>query len=124
MDLQLAGKIALVTGASIGLGRTITELLAEEGCRLAILARPSHLLNELADAIAKKGHERPLVVVEDVTADGMDERVKMQVEDKLGRLDILVNNAGGSRPMQGLGSEEAQGFKNEVPGINPPTLLT
>ena len=106
MDLQLAGKIALVTGASIGLGRTITELLAEEGCRLAILARRSQLLNELAEAIANKGHERPLVIVEDVTADGMDERVRAQVEDKFGRLDILVNNAGGSRPMQGLGSEE------------------
>ena len=48
MDLQLAGKVALVTGASAGLGRTIARLLAEEGCRLAILARRKHLLEELA----------------------------------------------------------------------------
>jgi len=39
MDLKLAGKVALVTGASVGLGRAIATLLAEEGCRLAIVAR-------------------------------------------------------------------------------------
>jgi 3-oxoacyl-[acyl-carrier protein] reductase len=107
MDLQLTGKIALVTGASIGLGRTIAGVLAEEGCRLAILARRSDLLDEVADAIAAKGQARPLVIVEDVTADGMAERVRTQVEDEFGGLDILVNNAGGSRPMPGLGDEEA-----------------
>ena len=106
MDLQLAGRIALVTGASIGIGRTIAGILAEEGCRLAILARRSHLLEETADEIAGKGSERPLVIVDDITADGMDERVEAQVIDRFGRLDILVNNAGGSRPMPGLGSEE------------------
>lgn len=106
MDLQLEGKTALVTGGSIGLGRAIAELLAAEGCRLAILARRSDLLEQAADAIAGAGHPRPLVIVEDVTAEGMEGRVQKQVEDEFGRLDILVNNAGGSRPMPGLGSEE------------------
>ncbi len=109
MDLQLAGKVALVTGASIGIGRTIARVLAAEGCRLAVLARRSHLLEAVADEIADDtAHgrgERPLVIVEDVTADGMDERVRTRVEESFGRLDILVNNAGGSRPMPGLGSE-------------------
>ena len=105
MDLQLAGRVALVTGASIGIGRTIARVLADEGCRLAVLARRSDLLEAVADDIAQAGGERPLVIVEDVTADGMEERVRTQVEDRFGRLDILVNNAGGSRPMPGLGSE-------------------
>ena len=58
MDLQLNGKIALVTGASIGLGRTIARILAQEGCRLAILARRAELLAEVADEIAEAGHDR------------------------------------------------------------------
>jgi 3-oxoacyl-[acyl-carrier protein] reductase len=106
MDLQLDGKVALVTGASIGIGRAIAEILAEEGCRLAILARRTDLLEEAADAIAAKGGTRPLVISEDVTADGMAERVAQRIGDEFGRLDILINNAGGSRPMDGLGADE------------------
>lgn len=105
MDLQLTGKTALVTGASIGLGRTIAKTLAEEGCRVAVLARRAELLAELADEIEAAGAERPVVIVDDITADGVETRVKAQIDEGLGGLDILVNNAGGSRPMQGLGSE-------------------
>jgi 3-oxoacyl-[acyl-carrier protein] reductase len=106
MDLELSGKCALVTGASIGIGTTIAHMLAEEGCRVAILARRENLLEKVADEIAATGVERPLVIVEDITADGMAERVRGKVIDHFGRLDILINNAGGSRPMKGLGSEE------------------
>jgi len=107
MDLQLQGKIALVTGASVGLGRAIASLLAEEGCRLAIVARRTHLLEELAAEVAAKGAEKPLVVTEDVTSAGAAQRIRAAVLARHGRLDILVNNAGGSRPQQGLGSDEA-----------------
>ena len=106
MNLELTGKVALVTGASVGLGRTIAKLLAQEGCRLAVVARRAHLLEEVADGIESDGAPRPLVIVEDVTADGMQDRIKEQIDSAFGRLDILVNNAGGSRPMSGLGSEE------------------
>ncbi len=106
MDLHLTGKTALVTGASIGLGRSIAQALAQEGCRVAILARREALLNEVADAIAAKGHERPHIIVEDVTADGMAARVHADIGKTFGHLDILINNAGGSRPMEGLGTEE------------------
>ncbi|MBT4487668.1 MAG: SDR family oxidoreductase [Rhodospirillaceae bacterium] len=105
MDLQLAGRVALVTGASIGLGASIAEHLAAEGCRLALLARRSDLLEAVANAIAGQGHERPVVIVEDVTTDGMADRVASVIEGRFGQLDILINNAGGSRPMPGLGSE-------------------
>lgn len=106
MDLQLAGKVALVTGASVGLGRAIATLLAGEGCRLAIVARRTALLEELAGELAAAGRERPLVVTEDVTSPGAAARIRAQVEARFGHLDILVNNAGGSRPLRGLGSEE------------------
>ena len=105
MDLRLTGKTALVTGGSIGLGRAIAEQLAEEGCRVAILARREALLTDAADAITAKGYDRPLVITEDITADGMQDRVKTQIETAFGHLDILINNAGGSRPMPGLGTE-------------------
>ncbi|MDP7548194.1 MAG: SDR family NAD(P)-dependent oxidoreductase, partial [Alphaproteobacteria bacterium] len=106
MDLKLTDKVALVTGASIGLGVAIAKQLALEGCRLAILARRGALLETVADEVAATGAARPLIIVQDITADGMAERVRSSVTDHFGRLDILVNNAGGSRPMAGLGTEE------------------
>ena len=105
MDLQLAGKVALVTGASIGLGRSIAGLLAAEGCRLAIVARRVNLLEKAADEIAAKDRVRPFVIVEDITADGAAERIKERVMAQFNGLDVLVNNAGGSRPLTGLGTE-------------------
>jgi 3-oxoacyl-[acyl-carrier protein] reductase len=105
MKLQLEGKTALVTGASLGIGRSIAALLAEEGCRLAIVARRAHLLEQAADEIAAAGRERPLAIVEDITAAGAAERIRQQVMARFGNLDILVNNAGGSRPLTGLGTE-------------------
>jgi 3-oxoacyl-[acyl-carrier protein] reductase len=104
MDLQLTGKVALVTGASAGLGRAIARLLAEEGCRLAILARRRHLLEELAGTLPASAE--PLVVVEDFRSDGAAERTRDAVLGRFGRCDILVNNAGGSRPQADLGAEE------------------
>lgn len=105
MDLQLADKVALVTGASMGLGRSIAALLAEEGCRLAIVARRVHLLENVANEIAAKGRERPLIIVQDITADGAAERIKERAIARFGSLDVLINNAGGSRPLTGLGTE-------------------
>jgi 3-oxoacyl-[acyl-carrier protein] reductase len=105
MDLQLAGKVALVTGASMGLGRSIASLLAEEGCRLAIVARRVNLLEKVANEIAAMGRERPLVMAEDITADGAAERIKEQAIACFGSVDVLVNNAGSSRPLTGLGTE-------------------
>ena len=68
MDLQLTQKVALVTGSSVGLGRSIALCLAAEGCRLAVLARRETLLKSLADEIESMGHERPLIIVQDITA--------------------------------------------------------
>ena len=106
MDLGLAGKVALVTGASMGIGRGIAKLLADEGCKLAILARRKEPLEAVADEVKASGHERPLVLLEDITDEGAAERIKTAVIGQFGRLDILVNNAGGSRPFKGYGTRE------------------
>jgi 3-oxoacyl-[acyl-carrier protein] reductase len=104
MDLRLDGKVALVTGASAGLGRAIATVLAEEGCRLAILARRRPLLEELAASLPASA--QPLILAEDILAAGAAERTRDAVLARFGRCDILVNNAGGSRPQPDLGAEE------------------
>jgi 3-oxoacyl-[acyl-carrier protein] reductase len=106
MDLQLAGRVALVTGATRGLGRAIAFVLAEEGCKLAVVARGRGRLDELADDLAARGFARPCVIGQDVTATDAAVRIRGAVMDAFGRLDVLVNNAGGSRPFQGLGAAE------------------
>lgn len=107
MDLKLRGKSCLVTGASRGIGRGAAKVLAAEGCRLAIVARREELLAEVADEIAAAGHERPLVIVEDLTRQGACEGVRDRVNAALGGLDVLVNNAGGSRPVTWDAGEDA-----------------
>ena len=106
MDLQLKGKTCLVTGASRGIGRGIAKVLAAEGCRVAIVARRESLLEELADEIAAAGHTRPVVVAEDLTADGVMPRIRALVLAEFGGLDVLVNNAGSTRPVPGNATEE------------------
>ena len=110
MDLQLSGKVALVTGASAGLGRAIARMLAAEGCRLAILARRRPLLEGLAAELPASAS--PLIIEQDICTADAAIRIRDAVLGHFGRCDILVNNAGGSRPQADLGSdavwEEAQ----------------
>lgn len=106
MDLQLRGKTALVTGASIGIGRGIALALAREGVRLAIVARRAELLEATAADIAAAGGERPTLIIEDLLNDGAADRIAKAALAGLGAADILVNNAGGSRPFKLDAGEE------------------
>ncbi|HYZ32420.1 MAG TPA: SDR family oxidoreductase [Crenalkalicoccus sp.] len=115
MDLNLAGRVALVTGASAGLGRTTARMLAEEGCRLAILARRRPLLETLAAELPVTAD--PLILIEDITDPAAAERVRDAVLARFGRLDILVNNAGGSRP-QPAGSLGEEAVWQEAMELN------
>jgi 3-oxoacyl-[acyl-carrier protein] reductase len=104
MDLKLEGRVALVTGASAGLGRTIAKLLAEEGCKLAILGRRRPLLESLAAELPASAE--PLIIAEDITDPTAATRIRDAVLERFGCCDILVNNAGGSRPQPDLGTPE------------------
>ncbi len=98
MDLQLAGKTALVTGASRGIGRAIALGLAREGVKVAVAARRVNLLEELArEIVAARGAE-PLIIEADLYREGSAEKLAQDAATALGRVEILVNAAGGSRP--------------------------
>ena len=94
MDLGLTGKVAIVTGASRGIGRGIASRLAEEGANVVLCARGADDLDTAVRAVAGPG--RAVGVVVDVTSpDGATAVVDAAVE-QFGGLDIVVNNVGGS----------------------------
>ncbi len=93
MDLGIAGKCALVTGASVGIGRAITLALAKEGAKLAVAARRRNLLEDLQ----QEAGTRLVIIEQDFLASDAPKRISDAALAALGRVDILVNNAGGSR---------------------------
>lgn len=99
MDLELAGRTALVTGASMGIGRGIALALAAEGVSLTVVARRTNLLHELADEIVAAGGMRPHIIVADVMEDDAVVTVAESALENMGHVEILVNCAGGSRPL-------------------------
>lgn len=99
MDLQLAGKTALVTGASRGIGRAIAIGLGREGVHTALAARRTNLLNEVAKTITGAGCSQPTIIEADLYNPETPERLAAAARQQLGRVDILINAAGGSRAM-------------------------
>ena len=108
MDLQLKDKTALVTGASVGIGRGIALALAAEGVRLAITARRMDKLREVADELVALGAPAPVLIEQDMYAEDAAKRIADAAMAGLGQVDILVNNAGGSRSFKDLHVSEAQ----------------
>lgn len=108
MDLKLDGKTALVTGASVGIGRGIAMALAAEGVRVALTARRADKLRDVADAIVAAGGAPPVLIEQDMVADDAAARIAQAATAGLGSVDILVNNAGGSRSFKELHVGEAQ----------------
>ena len=98
MDLELTGKVALVTAASKGLGRATATQLAAEGARVMISSRGEEQLAKTAAEIA----EATGATVEYCAADVSDAadlaRLLQETEQRLGGVDVLVNNAGGPPP--------------------------
>jgi NAD(P)-dependent dehydrogenase (short-subunit alcohol dehydrogenase family) len=93
MDLELAGRVAIVTGGSRGVGRAIAGELAREGVDLAICARNRQSLDEAAQALAKETGRRVVAIVADTTNGESVTRMVQATLAELGRIDVLVNNA-------------------------------
>jgi len=107
MDLQLKGKTALVTGASMGIGRAIAKGLAAEGVRVCIAARRKPLLEELAKEIVAAGGVRPDIGEIDMMEPGAPVKLAKAARQALDSVDILVNSAGGSEPALPIDAPEA-----------------
>ncbi|MEA2906414.1 MAG: 3-oxoacyl-[acyl-carrier protein] reductase [Alphaproteobacteria bacterium] len=96
MELGLAGKVALVTGSSRGIGRGIALALAAEGCDLVLTGRDQAALEEAAAAVRANGR-RAAVVALDLRAQSAPPALVAAAGRAYGGLDILVNNAGTTR---------------------------
>jgi 3-oxoacyl-[acyl-carrier protein] reductase len=107
MDLLISGKTALVTGASAGIGRGIALALGAERVRLAITARRTDRLEEVAREIVARGGHAPIVIEADFMPEDAPQRIADAALAGLGSVEILVNNAGGSRKFD-LDSTEEQ----------------
>lgn len=90
---QLEGKVAIVTGASSGIGQAIAEAFSAAGAKLVLAARRRETLEEMAAAMAKSGGEA-LVVGADVTKEPQVLDLFEKAVARFGRVDLLVNNAG------------------------------
>ncbi|MFI0473750.1 SDR family NAD(P)-dependent oxidoreductase [Halomonas sp. HMF6819] len=93
MTMILADKVAIITGASRGIGKSIAHTLANNGASLAIVGTNSELLNEVSSNVEKMDREC-LVFTGDVTRPETAEEVARKTAEHYGRIDVLVNNAG------------------------------
>ena len=93
MDFSLQDRVAIITGASYGIGRAIAESLSKEGAKVAICARNQEQLDQAAQALGSD-------VLADMTQLADIEKLFAQTLERYGRIDILVNNAGGTHLSQ------------------------
>ena len=98
MNLDLDGKIALVTGASRGLGFAAAQVLSEEGCKVAINGRNQVSIENSAERIQTVTHNNVAGIPGDVTQPVDIERIVAVTVERFGGLDILITNAGGPPP--------------------------
>ncbi len=105
MDLGLAGRACIVTGASRGIGAATARLLATEGARLLLVARDEGRLSEVASRC-----DGAATLAVDVTEPDAGDRAVDTCRDRFGSVDVLVNNAGTSRhrPLEELGDQDYQ----------------
>jgi 3-oxoacyl-[acyl-carrier protein] reductase len=96
MDLGLTGKVAMVSGASRGLGRAMAHALADEGMHLSVCARTRDALNEAVVELSRAGSA--VGFVGDITRPEDAQKWVDETVARFGGVDVLVNNAGGARP--------------------------
>ncbi len=99
---RLTGRLALITGASRGIGRAVALAFAREGAQLILVARTVGALEELDDAVQSAGGTATLVPLDLTDFDGLD-RLGASIHERWGRLDVLVGNAAILGPLSPVG---------------------
>jgi NAD(P)-dependent dehydrogenase (short-subunit alcohol dehydrogenase family) len=97
----LAGRVAIVTGASKGIGRVMAHGFAAEGARVVCAARTTRLVEETSDLIRSDGGDAVAVTCDAAEPDDVQRLIDVTI-DHYGRLDFLINNAGDSGPTRAL----------------------
>src|SRR5260370_38882219 len=91
---DLRGKVAIVTGASSGIGEAVAEALVQRGARVALFARRENRLQALAQRLAGQGSEKPLIVPGDVRKPEDVQNLVNQTMQRWAKLDIAIANPG------------------------------
>src|SRR5512138_3202070 len=94
MDMGLRGKVAVISGGSVGIGLAVAQALAQEGVHVALCARGEERVAARASEIAQQYGVKAIGIGADVSRAGDVDRVVKQVEATFGGADILINNAG------------------------------
>jgi 3-oxoacyl-[acyl-carrier protein] reductase len=113
LDLNLAGRVTLITGPAKGMGAAITRAFAGEGARLALIGRDTAAIETVAEEVRGTGAQA-IVLACDITDAGQCEQAARHAQTHYGRIDILVNVAGGSGP---IGKSGIQTTPEEFDGI-------
>src|ERR1700724_3233154 len=118
MELELTGRVAMITGPAKGMGAAVTRAFAREGCRLALMGRDVEAIAPVADGV-RAGAAQAIVIKCDVTdAAQCEDAVRRTQTAYDGRVDILVNVAGGSGPVGKTGWETTPEEFDDIVTLN------
>ena len=117
MNLNLQGRVALITGPAKGMGAAVTRAFAAEGCRLALAGRDTAAIEPVADEVRAAGAEAIILAADLTDAAQCDAAVAATIK-AFGRLDILVNVAGGSGPIGKTGAQTTPEEFDDIVSLN------
>ena len=117
MELDLKGRVAVITGPAKGMGAAVTRAFAAEGCRLALLGRDTAAIEPVADEIRVRGAEA-LTLRCDMTDAAACEAAASAALEAFGRIDVLINVAGGSGPIGKTGAQTTTEEFREIVDLN------